>query len=999
MTPTAYRHALLASTVMSSLMLGLFALPAAAQTAPPDTSVSEVVVTGSRIPTPNLRSVSPVATVSGETFKAIGAVDVVDAFNQLPQAGLGATNTPNPLTGAAGYTTVNLRNLGARRTLVLQDGRRLMPGDPGAEAPNLDTIPTFLVDRVDVVTGGASAVYGSDAVAGVVNFIMKKNFEGVKLDLQWGGNWHNNHNSSLQAAEKTFGVPAPSGTEWDGQTRNISIAVGLNSADNKGNIVGYLSYRRADPVSQAARDFSACQLSQSAGTVACSGSSVSNFFNVAATGQVYSVAGAGPNNVFTTNRTQLLTPPAFLNSPPYNYLSRQDERYLGGFFAHYELAPWADIYLDVSAMNDRSQLNVSPSGLFQTPYQVNCANPFLSAQQVSIICPAGSAAAANGQATLVIGRRNVEGGPRMGRDEHESFKYDLGVRGDIADGWRYDAYVQYGRANVHSEALNDLSVSRIQNALLVGGTAAHPVCLSGGACVPYNIFADGGVTPEALSYISAFGTSTGYTQEQIASANVTGQLGRYGIKSPFATDGVAVNFGIEYRREELSVTPDQASLSGDLAGSGGAAPGVSGAFNVKEAFIEARAPLVQDRPWIQDLTFETSVRYSDYSTAGATTPYKLALEWVPNPDLMIRASYQKAVRAPNVNELFSPQQIGVSSVVSVDPCAPTQSGNTFLPATATLAQCLRTGVTAAQYGDGVSPAAGGTNKILQCSAFQCGTVSGGNLLLKPETSKTYSFGFVFAPHEFLRGFNLSVDYFNINVEGAISTVPVNLVLDDCLNRGEQCDLIVRTSGGSLFGGTLAGGGYIAGIQANIGLLKTDGVDVLANYRFGLDDVGLGPYGDIALTFNGTWTNHSVNEPFPGKGSYDCAGLYGATCGSPTPPWRHQARVTYQSPWNFDVSLQWRFIGSSSLDSNTSNPLLTNNTHNALDGHIPSYSYFDLTGSWKMRQGMKLRVGVNNLLDKDPPTISASISSTGGANTFGNYDLLGRTLFIGLSVDF
>jgi iron complex outermembrane receptor protein len=984
---------------MSGLALGLFALPAAAQTAPSETGVAEVVVTGSRIPSPNLQSVSPVATVSGESFKSIGAADVVDVFNQLPQAGLGANDTPNPLSGAGGYTTVNLRNLGARRTLVLQDGKRLMPGDPGAEAPDLDTIPTFLIDRVDVVTGGASAVYGSDAVAGVVNFIMKKNFEGVKLDVQGGENWHDNHNTSLQNAEKAFLVPAPSGTEWDGQTKTISIAVGLNSKDDKGNIVGYITYRHADPVSQSSRDFSACQLAQTAGAVTCSGSSVGNFFDVAATGKIYSVAGASGSNIFTTNRTQLLTPQASFNSPPYNYLSRGDERFLGGFFAHYDYAPWAEIYSDFSAMDDRTQLNISPSGLFQTSYQVNCANPFLSAQQVSIICPTGSPAAASGQAALLIGRRNIEAGARIGRDEHESYKYDLGVRGDIADGWRYDAYAQLGRANINSQELNDESVSRIQNALLVGGTAANPVCLSGGACVPYNIFADGGVSKAALNYISAFGTSTGFTQEQIVSANITGQLGQYGVKSPFATDGVAVNFGVEYRREQLSVTPDQESISGDLAGSGGAAPGVTGAFDVKEGFIEARVPLVQDMPWVKDLTFETSVRYSDYSTAGASTPYKVGFEWVATPDLMLRASYQKAVRAPDVQELFSPQRIGVSSVVSVDPCAPTQSGNNFVAATATLAQCMRTGVTAAQYGNGISPQAGGTDLILQCAAFQCGNVSGGNQLLKPETSKTYSFGFVLTPHELVRGFNLSVDYFNIDVEGAISTVPVNLVLNSCLTSDQQCNLIVRTANGSLFGGTLAGGGYIAGVQSNIGLLKTSGVDVLANYRFGLDDVGLQGLGDVALTFNGTWTDHLINEPFPGKGSYDCAGLYGATCGSPTPAWRHQARVTWQSPWKVDVSLQWRFIGSTALDSNTSNPLLTNNLHNVLDGNISSYSYIDLTGSWAVRPGLKLRAGINNLFDKDPPTISASITSTGGANTFGNYDLLGRTLFFGLSADF
>ena len=338
MTRTPYRHTRWATTVRSSFALGFFALPAAAQSASNDAAVAEVVVTGSRIPSPNLQSVSPVSTVSGETFKTAGAADIVDVFTQLPQAGLGVNDTPNPLGGGNGYTTVNLRGLGAKRTLVLEDGRRLMPGDPGAEAPDLDTIPTFLIDRVDVVTGGASAVYGSDAIAGVVNFIMKKNFEGVKLDIQGGENWHNNHDSSIQAAESAFLVPAPSGTDWDGQTKNISVAVGMNSKDDKGNIVGYLTYRHEDPVSQSSRDFSACQLAQTAGTVTCSGSSVGNFFDVAATGKIYSVSGASPNNIFTTNRTQLLTPQAScqLAALQLSIAAGRAPRYLGGFFAHYD---------------------------------------------------------------------------------------------------------------------------------------------------------------------------------------------------------------------------------------------------------------------------------------------------------------------------------------------------------------------------------------------------------------------------------------------------------------------------------------------------------------------------------------------------------------------------------------------------------------------------------------------------------------------------------------
>ena len=239
-----------------------------AQTAPATeaTPVQELVVTGSRIKSANLTSVSPITTVTNNDLKATGATDIVDALNQLPQAsvGNGLNNVPNPLSGSGGFTTIDLRNLGTVRTLVLEDGKRLMPGDPtlGGEAPDLDTIPGILIDRVEVVTGGASAVYGSDAIAGVVNFVMKHDFEGVRIDGQIGGDWHHNGNSQMQGLEKAFRVTPPDSSVFDGLTYNASIAVGANSPDGKGNVTAYLAYRHADPVYQRSRDFSACQLSQ-----------------------------------------------------------------------------------------------------------------------------------------------------------------------------------------------------------------------------------------------------------------------------------------------------------------------------------------------------------------------------------------------------------------------------------------------------------------------------------------------------------------------------------------------------------------------------------------------------------------------------------------------------------------------------------------------------------------------------------------------------------------
>ncbi|MEI9964879.1 MAG: hypothetical protein WDM92_09330 [Caulobacteraceae bacterium] len=229
--------------------------------------------------------------------------------------------------------------------------------------------------------------------------------------------------------------------------------------------------------------------------------------------------------------------------------------------------------------------------------------------------------------------------------------------------------------------------------------------------MPYNIFSDGGVTPEALGYIQTSGYTVGDTQEQIVSGNITGELGKYGVKTPWATDGVGVNFGAEYRREQLDQVPDETSLSGDLSGAGGAAPPVHGAFDVKELFAEVRAPLIQDAPFIKSLSFEGGYRYSQYSLSGDTNTYKLALTGRRPATSASAGRSSGRCGPPNVNELFTPQEITNTSDVSVDPCS---AAGSLGSATATLEQCERTGVTAAQYGDGRDPAIGGTNKVAQC---------------------------------------------------------------------------------------------------------------------------------------------------------------------------------------------------------------------------------------------------------------------------------------------
>ena len=971
------------------------------------TSVQELVVTGSRIPQANLTSVSPITAVNNAAIKLQGATDTVDIINQLPQNGTSLGNSNDPLSSTGGYTTVNLRNLGAVRTLVLIDGKRLMPGDPtlGGEAADLDTIPTQLVDRVEVVTGGASAVYGSDAIAGVVNFILRKNFEGVQVDAQYGFYTHyNGQDDTTRAVAKNlidYGPAAAPGEFVAGENYNVSLMMGANSPDDKGNVTAYLTYHHQDPVTQGRYDYSGCLAAVSGAALRCSGSSNSNKFTDGVTGLPYSVSGVAPNNQFipfaSTNAT---TPPPAFNSSPYEYLARQDERYQAGFIGRYEFSKAAEAYADFSFMDDRSVIHIAPGALFGNNLNVNCDNPFLSAQQVATICTANGLGP-NDLAGLTFQRRDIEGGPRVQSYQHTSYRAVVGLRGDLGSAFHYDVFGQFGYTSYFTRTTGYISVSKAQNALLVTGTAANPTCITGAPCVPYDIFADGGVTQAAVNYVSASGSVVGDTQEQVVGANITGDLSQYGLKSPFASSGLGVNIGTEYRREALSFTPDDESQSGDLSGSSGASPIVNGAFDVKELFGEARLPLVQDAPFIKDLSIEGGYRFSHYSSSGDVDAYKIAGDWSPTEDIRFRASYQRAVRAPNVNELFQPELATQTSVVNIDPCAPGTPDNPNAAATATLAQCMHTGVTAAQYGNGQSPQVpGGTDKVQQCPAFQCGTALGGNLALKPEESDTYSVGGVFTPR-FIPGFSLSVDYFSIDIRNEISTVPINITFNNCLNNNLNCNLVVRQPNGSLWNtGTVAGGGFIVGTNVNIGFTKTTGFDFAASYRLGLDRFGLQNMGGLVFDYQGTYTRSFVQEPVPGQGTYDCAGLYGPTCGF-QPQYRHKLRVSYNTPWNLGVSAAWRFTGPMGLDSNTSQPLLTSGKQDVYEGHVGSISYFDLTATYKIRSGLAIRVGANNIFDKDPPILTAAVNkSSGNPNTFSNnYDVLGRQIFMGFTADF
>ncbi|HZF25230.1 MAG TPA: TonB-dependent receptor [Steroidobacteraceae bacterium] len=1000
----AVRHALLFGAVTATSV----SLPAFAQDqqeAAPSTELGTVVVTGSRIPQPNLTSVSPVTSVSNQELKLEGVTRVEDLINNLPQAA--ADFGGNLSNGATGAATVNLRGLGSQRTLVLVNNRRLMPGDPtqnGAASPDLNQIPGALVERVEVLTGGASAVYGADAVAGVVNFIMNDHFEGVRLDGQYSLYSHHNSNAAGDVVEAR-GFPTPDSNVTDGYTRDFTFVLGMNTGDGRGNATVYAGYRSLAALLQSERDFSACTLGYNAAGDAhlCSGSST------AATGRFFPVDqdpnafGGFADGSFTVAGTEFIPWSGArdqYNFGPLNYYQRPDKRYTAGLFAHYEVNEHATAYSEFQFMDDSTVAQIAPSGAFLGggiglppffgSYVVNCSNPFLSAAQQATLCTGVNKPATTDDVTVTIGRRNVEGAGRQDDLRHTSYRGVVGFRGDFADAWTYDAYGQYGTTVYAENYLNDFSYKRLANALTVVNGPNGPVCRvnvdaditnDDPNCVPYNIFQAGGVTQAAVNYLSTPGFQEGRTTEVVVSGAVTGDLGHYGVKMPWASDGLALAVGAEYRSEESVLRTDQAFQTGDLLGQGAATLNTEGSYDVRELFTEVRMPIAQDKTGAQSLSLEAGYRYSDYSLGFNTDTYKFGADYAPVQDIRFRASYQRAVRAPNVQELFLQTRVQLDG--NSDPCASDAPGT---PPGRSLAECANSGVTAAQYGN-----------ILANPAAQYNGLVGGTPILDPEKSDTLSYGFVFTPR-FAQGLSWSVDYFDIKVDDLIGSVGADVILGNCLN-GDQafCSQVHRAPGsGTLW---LTTGGFIDDPIINTGSLQVKGIDTEINYAL---DMG-GNAGRLSFQLIGTYNDEYKVQPLTGSAKYDCAGLFGLKCGTPIPEWRSKLRATWASPWNLDVSLSWRYVDGVSLDAYDSDPQLNDpNQQIPIDQKIGSQSYFDLAASYTFAGSITARIGINNITDEDPPLVGQSScpSVFCNGNTFPQvYDTLGRYAFFSVTADF
>ncbi len=1015
-------HLLSKTSVAAMAAASLFSTAVYGQSTSGDEEDGDVViVTGSRLNQANLQSSSPVFQVDAAEIDSRGVTRIEDLINILPQS-LPA-QVSSLANGATGTSTVNLRGLGAQRTLVLLDGKRLPYGigqGTGVGA-NLDFIPAQLVERTDIVTGGASAVYGSDAIAGVVNFVMKRDFEGLELDGQVGFFQDGNGGEFANDLLNSFGI-APPGAELDGRGVNVSATFGANTADGRGNVTAFLQYQDQNEIRQAARDYSACAFGTSntdpraIGGVTCAGSSTFRSIGPFGSDPIF-VADDGSLVPFTGSPDQLF------NFAPDNFIQRNNERFNIAAFARYDVTDNIEAFLDLGFVENTTDSQIAFSGTFFRTFQINCDNPFLTVDSPNGTGPlntgffgctpdqiADGADVSFGGVTRGPGYRNVTGDPRSSFIGIQTFRTVGGFRGSFADRWNWEAFGQFSRTTLNTVSTGDISFQRLQDAFFVVDNGNGPVCRSGNAgCVPVNFFTntDGtNLIPRDVALnLQGTGIVTGTTNQIVLGGNIGGDTG---LRFPLAENNIQTLIGIEYRRDELDRVPDELSrIPGGLGltGVGGGTLPVAGEVAVTELYFETQIPLIEGAAFAEELSISGAFRYSDYSTDGNnvsnsfnTNTFAAGAAWSPVSDARFRFQFQRALRAPTVFDLFTGQNTGLFN--GSDPCSNLAS-NGFMP-TATAAQCANTGLDPSLFGTiGDNP------------AVQLNSVTGGNPLLGPETADTYTAGVVLQPR-FVDGFTLSVDYYDISIDSAIGTVPPQTSLSQCLSTGQSlfCDNVVRDIDGSLFSSPVPPPGspfQFAGVQAtnvNVANISTRGLDINARYDFDLDEIGVNGGGSLLFNYASNILFEQSIVPVPGvTAPFECKGLYRGNCGGPNPEYVHRMFATWSSPFDIDVTATWRYVGGTTFDAAVAGgaPFLSQggtfvSTGNILDDELDAANYLDLSAQWYVREGVAMRAGVNNLLGRDPELSTQAGTAPGNGDTFpGYYDPAGRFIFVGVNL--
>ena len=970
MSALSTRNRLLASTIFCGALLpAMVATSAFAQAAAaPETAVvEEIVVTGSRIARPDLVSSSPVATVGEKELEQSGVVNTENLLNTLPQAVPGITSTVN--NGSNGTATVNLRGLGSNRTLVLVDGKRQTPTTQ-AGSVDLNLIPPALIKRIEVVSGGGSAVYGSDAIAGVVNFILKTDFEGMEVS------------AGYQATD-------------DGEAPIYSgdVTFGANFADRKGNVVLSLGYNKREALTQGERGgmlFRAWGDNAARNGLVPSGSGANEQGTVAAfvSGRFIALPGVTDNpanaglflpdgNVRLYNATN-----DTYNFAPVNYVQTPQERFSVTSLASYEIKPGLTAYAKGNFVSSRvtAQLAPTPAGnrtfrfsLGNNPFLTTAAKTALNSlgSTTSYTIPTSSSWAAGTYTdvdtdgdgifetvTGVFNKRLSDVGPRISEYNFTGFQVQLGLKGDIeAINGGFDSYFQYGNTHGSNSLLGDTSIARIQQGLLLN--AAGTGCLDpSGGCVPVNIFGQGTMSRAAANFIGTRINSSQDYEQLYAGFNFYGDTANL-FSLPAGPIGFAV--GGEYRAEDFAFNPSQDLAVGNLTGFN-ASPPVSGNFDVYEAYAELLIPVLKDLPLVKSLDLELAGRVSDYTTQPSPVEtYKVAGTWKPFDDLLLRASYNKAIRAPSVGELYAPQSNGFPT--ATDNCSARAAPNA-----ATRQACINSGVSSSVVG-------------LINANQQTQTLSGGNPNLSPEEAKTITYGFAYTP-SWLSNFSITGDYFSIEVTDAIANFGgsaanvMNVCYGSRVNGNPSspyCSAISRLANGSI--------DFISLTAQNVATIKTEGFDIGITYRTTLEELGLPDWG--SLSFRSLYTNtwEYTTTPDEVSAPIKCADKFGTRCGNPIP--RHKLRSAVNWKMNqFGLNLVWNHLDDVQDDSAAVFTV----------EKIGAKNYWDLSGDWEVTDNLAFTGGIKNLTQEAYPILGGNASNSNSGYP-ATYDVLGRTFFL------
>jgi iron complex outermembrane receptor protein len=920
--------------------------------------VEEVIVTGTRLKVDGFEAVSPVTVVTADNIKRTGQTRIEDVLNQMPQ--IETANSSFEPSGETGTASLDLRGLGGSRTLTLLNGKRMQPGSIWSEDSDVGQIPVQLLERVDFLTGGASAVYGSDAVAGVVNFITRK-VNGVEVSVSTGGYRHDNDNSNIVIAPlKAKNFPYPSGTANDGDTDSFSMIMGTDVQDGAGNITMYISRAEAAMIANIDRDYAACGLSTS-GT-SCGGSAntpVPHF-------DIYPLLELADGTYYTAyeqNFWSTMVEGGNLiddDGNRYNYAAvaqmlNPSKRDSMGAFGEFEIEGVGTAYMEMNYSTFGTVGGIAQSGtFFNDEYEILFDNAGLNSTWTTAVDNAfiNGANYADGGMTknaeycanagttsetcgtwvgyaTYIGKRNVEGGPRQDEINVDAGRFVMGLRGDLGLGdWAYDFSYLYGKTNSSSFYVNDMSAEKLVN-VIEGGTAK----------TDYNVFEYNGVTPEMAAGVGITGSMKG--TNEVEGFNIT-LSGTTDLQVPGSPAPVSMVVGVEQSDRTYDRLPDSAYEEGLLLGFGGAVKGVSGTISVDEYYLEAAVPVTDQ------LTGDVAFRSSDYEISGTSTTSRVSLSYVMNDVAKFRVGFNTAERAPSVADYFIPSSQGLWE--GTDNCA----GSTPVY---TQEQCARTGMTAAQYGNvTLSPASQYYNR------------GGGNLNLIPEEAETITAGAVLT---FANGITASVDYWSIEIDKAISSVDEETIIEVCATLNILCDAINRNAAGSLW----LSGGYVDDKVQNVAEKVWEGVDVVTSGDFDLSKGTL----SVTSTITHLLTKETTLLPGVESSITDCVGLWNNKC-FPSPETRTNTKVGFTT--GGDWSVQGTLRTMSGIDTDYA-------ADKVAQAEIEDMYYLiDMNAVYSINDNIGVSLSINNLLDETPPIVG-DVLSDGYGNTMGGfYDNLG-----------